>query len=62
MEEFGVKIFEFMFKGDYNMRVNFIGFDVVLFFVFLFFYIFDDIEFDCRNLNEWLELGLVDGK
>lgn len=44
------------------MRVNFIGLDVVLFLLFLFFYIFDDLEFDCRNFNEWLELGFVDGK
>lgn len=44
------------------MRVNLTGPDAAPFPAFLPLHIFDDTEFDCRNPNEWLELGLVDGK
>ena len=44
------------------MRVNLTGPDASPFPAFLPLHIFDDTEFDCRNPNEWLELGLVDGK
>ena len=44
------------------MRVNLTGADTAPFPPFLPLHTFDDTEYDCRNPNEWLELGFVDGK
>ena len=62
LEDLGVKTSDLMPKGDYNMRVNLTGPDAASFPPFLPLHTFDDSEFDCRNPNEWLELGIVDGK
>lgn len=62
LEDLGVKTSDLMPKGDYNMRVNLTGADSSPFPPFLPLHTFDDTEYDCRNPQEWLELGLIDGK
>ena len=61
----GVRTQDLMPKGDYNVRVNLTGAggaDPATFPPFLPLQVFDDVEYDCRNPHEWLQLGVVDGK
>jgi dynein heavy chain len=65
LEERGVLTSDLMPHKDFNMRVDLTQADPKnkrLYPPFLSLDIFDNTEYDCRNPQEWLNLGMVKGQ